>query len=111
MVEPRDPQYEETEHPRNPPNAVLNRNVRRAVLGSYLGPIIVLCVILGLGFAYWSRRDPGREHDDNRLNPSIGTTGERLKDDDRGRQLDQGGGDPAPQPKSTKDEIEYRGRQ
>lgn len=111
MAEPRDPQYEETEHPRNPPQAVLNRNVRRAALGTYLGPLVVLFVIIGLALLYWARREPGRDLEDNTLNPSIGTTGERANENENepARNLDQGGGDPASRPDSTKEEIDERG--
>ena len=107
--DPRDPQYAETEHPRNPPQAVLNPGARGTALKSYLGPIVVLFVIIGLALIYWARRDPGRDFDDNSLNPTTGTTGERLKDGDPSRDLNQGGGDPASQPDSTKDELKDRG--
>src|SRR5688572_12229885 len=105
MVEPRDPQYEETEHPRNPPQAVLNRGARSAALKSFLAPIVVLFIILGLALLYWVRRDPGRDFDDDTLNPTTGTTGERLKDDNPARDLNQGGGDPAQQPDNTQEEL------
>jgi hypothetical protein len=112
MAEARDPQYGETEHPRNPPQAVTNRGARGAALKSYLAPIVVLFVILGLALLYWARRDPGRDFDDNTLNPTTGTTGEQLKtDDDAARGSNQGGGDPAPRPDNTQDELKNRGRQ
>ena len=111
MAEARDPQYGETEHPRNPPQAVTNRGARGAALRSYLGPIVVLFVILGLALLYWARRDPGRDFDDNTLNPTTGTTGEQLKNDEPARELNQGGGDPAPRPDSTQEELKDRGRQ
>jgi hypothetical protein len=68
----------------------------------------VLFVILGLALLYWARREPGGDLDDNTLNPSIGTTGERATDSEP-RDLNQGGGDPASRPGSTKEEVEERG--
>lgn len=111
MVEPRDPHREETEDPRNPPQAILNKDVRRGALASYLGPLVVLVVVLGLVLLYWVRREPGRDDDPNTLNPTIGTTGEKVNERqvDRQEQLQQGGGDPASRPDSTKDDIESRG--
>jgi hypothetical protein len=109
MTERREPHYEETEHPRNPPNAVLNRGARNAALRSYLGPIIILFIIVGLALLFWVRRAPGRDADDNTLNPATGTTGEQLKDNNPARDLSQGGGDPAPKPDSTSDELKDRG--
>lgn len=46
-------------------------------LATYLGPIVVLFVIIGLALLYWAPREPGRDLDDTTLNPSIGTTGGR----------------------------------
>jgi len=109
MAEPRDPHYEETEHPRNPPEAVLTRRVRRSALGSYLGTLVVLFVIIGLALLYWSSRGPGQSRDDNTLRPEIGTTGEQRQNGAPSRDLTQGGGDPAPRPGSTQEELEFPG--
>jgi hypothetical protein len=109
MAERQDPRYEETDDPRNPPNAVTNKGARRAAVWAYLGPIIALFVIIGIAMLYWARRDPGRVHDENSLNPAIGTSGEKLKDDNSSRDLEQGGGDPRTRPGNTADELKNRG--
>ena len=89
--------YEETTHPRNPPNSVLHRGVRRAAIWSYFVPIVALFAIIGVGLIYWSNRSasseaPLPEHQ------AVGTFGS-----------DQGGFDPAPQPRSTASEVNRRG--
>jgi len=48
-------------------------------------------------------------HDENSLNPAIGTSGEKLKDDNSSRDLEQGGGDPRTRPGNTADELKNRG--
>ena len=109
MAERDDTQYDETDDPHNPPESVTNRHVRREALWSFLGPVIVLAVILGLAMIYWGRREPGREIGDRNLNPAIGTTGDQPKEDNATPDFQQGGGDPARRPDSTADELKQRG--
>ena len=92
------PRYEETNHPDNPPNSMLSRGTRRAALGSYLGPVVVLFLIVGLGLLYWSHRGPS-EPDRDLARVGVGTTGENGP----------GAFDPAPHPGSTRAELERRG--
>jgi hypothetical protein len=90
--------YDETRHPDNPPNSVLSRPARNAALWSYLGPVIVLFVIVGVALIYWSNRGPSvaeREGHDQ----AVGTSGETTP----------GGFNPDPKPSSTRDELERRG--
>lgn len=93
--EPAPVRYEETTHPHNPPNSVLDKPARRAVIWSYFVPIVALFVVIGLGLLYWVNRQPHRIPDPN---VPIGTVGSS-----------EGGFDPAPKPSSTTDEIERRG--
>jgi hypothetical protein len=111
MAERPNPHYEETDDPHNPPRAVLNRDVRRAAILVYVGPLLALLAIAGIALLYWMSRGPGNEGDPNSLNPATGTTGERLPggDADREGQQEQGGSEPIPRPDSTEDEIEFRG--
>ena len=69
------PEYDETRRPENPPNSVLSKSTRRAAIGSYLGPVIVLFVIVGLGLIYWSNRGPSQPDRDT-THTGVGTTGE-----------------------------------
>ena len=92
--------HDETLHPDNPPNSVLSRPVRRAALVSYLGPIIVLFLIVGFGLMYWSSHDAGRPEPPKVGNQGgVGTSGGPT----------DGGFEPQSRPNSTRDEIERRG--
>jgi hypothetical protein len=92
------PQYEETRHPDNPPNSMLSRETRRAALGSYLGPVVALFLIVGLGLLYWSHRGPSKPDFDT-AHVGVGTTGLNGP----------GAGDPTPPPNNARDELERRG--
>jgi len=104
MAEPRDRidrrNDDETRHPDNPPNSVLKRSARRGALWSYLGPIVVLFIIVGLGLGYWTLRGrgpaaPTRPDRDQ----AVGTAGETTP----------GGDTPQVHPNSTADELQFRG--
>jgi hypothetical protein len=95
MADPE--QYGETVNPKNPPNSVLRPEVRNATFWAYLGPLIIIVVVLGIALLYWSTRDTS---EDRSTEPTVGTSGENP-----GR----GGFNPDPTPDSTKDESEYRG--
>ena len=104
MPEPRKfddptPNYDETRQAQNPPNSVLSRPARRGALISFLGPVVVLFLIMGLGLLYWNGRRaasaPARPAPDQ----TVGTAGDTTP----------GGGDPQPHPNSTQNELELRG--
>lgn len=99
--------YEDTTDPRNPPNSVVNREVRGTALRSYLLPLIALFLVAGLGLIYWANRSPVMNDDPS----EVGTTGDRQDVvGERGNRTDTPGGfDPQPQPDSTADELERRG--
>jgi hypothetical protein len=99
-----DPQRrDETTDPRNPPNSVVEPELRKTpafeVVGMwyYLGPLVLIAVVVGFALFFW-RNDP--EPDD--LTPAVGTVGE-------GRDETPGGGDPATRPGSVREESELRG--
>jgi hypothetical protein len=89
-------QYGETFDPKNPPNSVLRPEVRKAAFWAYIGPLIIIVVVLGIALLYWSTRD----NTGDTTEPTVGTSGENPG---------QGGTNPDPTPDSTKDETEYRG--
>ena len=105
---PQTPQrYEDTRDPRNPPNSVVNREVRRTALRTYLLPIVALIIVAGLALIYWANRSPVTTQ-----NPAeIGTTGDQHDVIGERGNVDNtpGGSDPAGRPDSTQDEIERRG--
>jgi hypothetical protein len=99
-------QYEETTDPKNPPKSVLNPQVQKAALGSYLGVLVAFVVIVAVALLYWSTRGPAQLDPEDR--DQIGTTG--VPDGERGnRERTPGGFNPAPRPDSTIDELKYRG--
>jgi hypothetical protein len=112
MAEPqndgRTPERYETTDPRNPPNSVANDSARRLALRGYLGPLVALFIVIGLGLIYWANRAPIYDGvDDGR----VGTTGEIGIDavGERGNAGTAGGFDPAARPDSTSEELERRG--
>jgi uncharacterized protein YdeI (BOF family) len=72
-------------------------STRRAALISYLGPVVVLFVVVGLGLIYWANRTPMAQTPAP-IDGGIGTTGSEI-----------GGGGAEPDLGGTRDEIEYRG--
>lgn len=89
-------QREETYDPRNPPNSVTSPQVRTAALWAYLGPILALSVVVLIALLYWANRDGSPTEDGTR---TIGTSGDTST---------PGGGNPAPTPDSTRDEVKDR---
>lgn len=107
MAEPRmhqdsPEQYSETRDPRNPPNSVLQPEVRKATTRSFLLPLVVLTLIAGLLWVFWLGRGPDTRNAEETGAPTstVGTSGEEP-----GR----GGFDTTPNHGDTKDEIEFRG--
>jgi hypothetical protein len=90
-----DRQYDETTHPRNPPNSVLSQPARRAAVWSYFVPVVVLFAVIGIALVYWSNQP---RYTDVANEPSeIGTTGRT-----------NGGFEPAPRPGDPQTEVNSR---
>ena len=100
----KDPQYEETQAPQNPPNAVLRPRARTGWLLSSLGTLIAVFVVVAAVFLWVVVRHELRK--DARIAPdprSVGTSGQQLQEQS------PGGFDPAATPNRTSDELKYRG--
>lgn len=84
--------------PQTPPGAFQQPEVGRGAILSYIGPIIVLFAIIGVALIYWVNREPFpiRSTDER---GAVGTSGE----------FTQGGGEPRPPFRSTRNELETRG--
>jgi uncharacterized protein YdeI (BOF family) len=99
-----DPQYEETTAPQNPPNSMVNPTARTGWLASSFGVLALVFLIVGAVFAWvFVQRElgsGGRTPDSQ----TIGTSGAQNVREDT-----PGGFDPAPDPDSTRDELEFRG--
>jgi len=83
---------------RIPPNSVLRPKVRSAALYWYLGSVVMMFVLLGVALIFWISAHP-TPTTDAAQQQRVGTSGYRL----------DGGQKPEPQPKSTRDELRYRG--
>jgi hypothetical protein len=91
--QPRD----ELDDPSNPPNALLTPETRNRALMSYLAPVVVLLVIVGVALIYWANRGPDAATDGTAN--AVGTVGRDAP----------GGFDPAPELDETADEVRFRG--
>src|SRR5262245_60260138 len=87
-------------NPQNPPQTLLRPEVRRFAVMSYLGPVIVLFVAVGIALIYWANRNPVTTPELRDLD-STGTAGFQP----------QGGGGARPKFDSTNDELKYKGSQ
>jgi hypothetical protein len=94
---PPDPS-KDTNSPKNPPQSLMRREVRRFAVMSYLGPVIVLFVVIGIALIYWANRSPIPSPEPNDLD-TAGTAGFQP----------QGGSGARPKFDSTADELKYRG--
>jgi hypothetical protein len=104
MAEPRTntpEQYEETRNPVNPPNILLQPDVRKATIRSFLLPLVVLTVIAGLLWIFWASQPPRVRNAEETGAPTTvtGTSGERTP----------GGINPDPDHDRTEDELKFRG--
>jgi hypothetical protein len=88
-------QYEETVAPANPPQATAGPATVVAGMWYYLGPIALIVVVILMALFYWGRDDSR----DDGVEPTTGISDEKTP----------GGGNPAPEPNSTKDESESKG--
>jgi len=100
MAEPRNDEMsrrmDDTTDPKNPPNSMLNKSARRAAVGSYFVPIVVLFLVIGAALVYWSRR-PAHSDTDRGERSAVGTIGST-----------QGGNDARPKLDSPREEIQFR---
>jgi hypothetical protein len=88
-------QYEETVAPANPPQATAGPATVVAGMWYYLGPIALIVVVTLMALFYWGRDDSR----DDAVEPTTGLSDEKTP----------GGGNPAPEPDSSKDENELKG--
>ena len=102
---PRDP---DLNAPQNPPQSVINKNVRRSALWTYLLPLVVFFAAVGVLIFYWRVSPPATDRDTARLGEPLaqgtaGTEGERTPGRDT-----TGGQNPDRRPSTTRDEVTDR---
>ena len=99
---------EETVDSHNPPNAVVDHDLRKtpafAVVGMwyYLAPVAVVVLVIVMAMLFWNSRKDVNEG-------AVPTTG--MEQTSPAHQNTPGGRNPAPRPDSTQDEIKYRGKE
>jgi len=91
--------YEETRNPKNPPNSVLAPHARSAALRWFVGSLVVFFLLIGVALVFWSAANPRPSAQGQRENV-VGASGYYST---------EGGHDPARQPRSTRDELKFRG--
>jgi hypothetical protein len=91
--------YDDTNDPKNPPQAVFHPQVRSAALLGVLGSIVVFFVLVGVALIFWTVAHP---------RPAAREGMERVVDTS-GYYSTEGGHDPVRPPRSTRDELKFRG--
>jgi hypothetical protein len=82
----------ETHDPKNPPNSVLAPRARSAALRWFVGSLVVFFLLIGVALVFWNVANP---------RPSVAGTS--------GYFSTEGGHDPIRRPRSTRDELRFRG--
>lgn len=90
----RPEQYEETVHPSNPPQSTGTAPAVIAGLWYYLAPLALVILLLAFALIYWEDRNSIEQP----VEPTTGAA-DQVKP----------GGNPNREPKSTEDEINFRG--
>jgi len=91
--------YDETRDPKNPPNSVLTPHARSAALRWFVGSLVVFFLLIGVALVFWSAANPRPAAQEERQNV-VGASGYYST---------EGGHDPVRRPRSTSDELKFRG--
>jgi hypothetical protein len=103
--------YEDTNDAKNPPNSVLQPQVRRTARWSFLIPIIILAILAGGLWMYW-KGQPAQPREAQRsqdVNTSVGTSGQGAEGERSPGVSTPGGHNTLPSFGRTEDEIKFRG--
>ena len=91
--------YRDTYDPKNPPNSVLAPRVRSAALRWFVGSLVVFFLLIGGALLFWNAANPRPSVQEERENV-VGTSGIYST---------EGGHEPIRRPRSTRDEVKFRG--
>lgn len=91
--------YDDTNNPKNPPQAVLHPQLRSSALLGLLASVVVFFALIGLALIFWTVSHP-RPSAREGMARGVGTSGYYWT---------EGGRDPARPPRSTRDELTFRG--
>jgi hypothetical protein len=93
--------YEETRDPKNPPNSILAPRARSAALRWFVGSLVVFFLLIGVALVFWNAANPQPSLQGER-EKVVGTSGYYYYST-------EGGHDPIRRPRSTRDELKFRG--
>ena len=91
--------YADTRDPKNPPNSVLAPQARSAALRWFIGSLVVFFLLIGVALVFWSAANPRPSLREQREDV-VGASGYYST---------EGGHDPVRRPRSTSDELKFRG--
>ena len=90
---------EETNNPKNPPNAVLRPRARSAALRWFLGSLVAFFALVGVALLFWSAANP---------RPSVRAEQKRVVGTS-GYYSTEGGHNPVRRPGNTRAELTFKG--
>jgi hypothetical protein len=91
--------HEETRDPKNRPNSLLAPRARSAALRWFVGSLVVFFLLIGVALVVWNVANPLPSLQEEREDV-VGTSGYYST---------EGGHDPIRRPRSTRDELKFRG--
>ena len=91
--------YDDTHDPKNPPNSVVTARASNAVLRWFVGSLVVFFLLIGVALVFWNAANPRPSVQEEREDV-VGTSGYYST---------EGGHDPLRRPRSTRDELKFRG--
>lgn len=90
---------DDTNNPKNPPQSLMHPQARNAVLWAFVGSIAVFFSLVAGAFAFWTVAHP-RPAARQGMERVVGASGYYST---------EGGHDPARPPRSTSEELKFRG--
>jgi hypothetical protein len=91
--------YEEPRDPKHPPDSVLAPRARSAALRWFVGSLVVFFLLIGVALVFWNAANPRPSVEEER-EAVVGTSGYYST---------EGGHDPIRRPRSTRDELKFKG--
>ena len=92
--------YDPTRDPKHGPNSVLAPRARSAALRWFVGSLVVFFLLIGVALVFWNAANPRPSVEEER-EAVVGTSGYYYST--------EGGHDPIRRPRSTRDELKFRG--
>jgi hypothetical protein len=91
--------HDDTYDPKNPPDSVMAPHAHSAALPWFVGALVAFFLLIGVALVFWNAANPQPSVQEERES-AVGTSGYYST---------EGGHDPIRRPKSTRDELKFRG--